>query len=259
MPQIMFELLKSSDPAAMEKIHAKYRRLIFWIGRQYVDDDFVVENLVQDTFLRLWDYREKIEDPLHILFFLKFVMKRSCYTHHAKPRNKFFRTNVRSFESFENYENQVTGYDPADAVENLKDQERDQRFFDKVNKVLPLISPERRHLINLCLKYGFEYKKIAQVMGKGVTETANEVKRAIEDIKTIVDRHNILEKKRKEPTQVEEQKTISERQSVVLKLRFEKKFSFAAIAQELNLTQKEVHEEFMKAYKFTKQHQNQSL
>lgn len=168
-------------------------------------------------------------------------------------------TTVRSFESYENFHEYMAGYDPEDVVQNLKDQERDQRFFDQLNKVLPLINPERRHLINLCLKYGFQYKKIAQVMGKGVTETANEIKRAIEDIKTIVDRHNILEKKQKAATPVEEQKTISERQSAVLKLRFEKKLSFAAIAQELTLTQKEVHEEFMKAYNFTKQHQSQSL
>src|SRR5690606_30490257 len=153
----------------------------------------------------------------------------------------------------------MAGYDPEDVDQNLKDQEKDQRFFDLVNKALPLISTERRHLITLCLKYGFQYKEIANAMGKGITETANEIKRAIEDIKTIVDRHNILENKQKEPKEVEEQKTISERQSAVLKLRFEKKLSFAAIAQELTLTQKEVHQEFMKAYKFTKQHQNQSL
>lgn len=254
-----FELLKNSDPAAMEKIHAKYRRLIFWIGRQYVDDNFVVENLVQDTFLKLWECRETIKDPLHILFFLKFVMKRNCYSHHAKPRNKFFKANVHSFESYENYENSVTGYDPADALQNLQDQESDQQFFDHLNMVLPLINPERRHLINLCLKYGFQYKAIAQVMGKGTMETVYEVRRAIEDIKIIVDRRKVLEKKKDTSVIEKVPQTMSERQSQVLMLRCEKKFSFAAIAQELNLSQKEIHDEFMSAYKFTQQHEKQSL
>ena len=254
-----FELLKNSDPAAIEKIHAQYRRLIFWVGRRWIDDDFVVENLVQDTFLKLWECRETIKDPLHILFFLKFVMKRNCYAHHAKPRNKFFKTNVHSFESYENYENSVTGYDPADAVQNLKNQEADQKFFDHLNMVLPLIRPERRHLINLCLKYGFRYKAIAQVMGKGTTETVNEVRRAIEDIKVIVDRRKVLEKKKDTNVVETVPQTISERQSQVLMLRCDKKFSFAAIAQELNLSQKEVQQEFMAAYKFTQQDMKQLL
>ena len=255
MPQKNFELLKKSDPAALENIHAQYSRRIFWIGRRIIDDEFEVENLVQDTFLKLWECRDKIEDPLHILFFLQFVMKRSCYSHYSKPRNKFFRT-VGSLQSYENFQEYLAGYDPADAAENLMDQESQQKLFDLITNVLPLIKPERRHLISLCLKYGFRYKQIAQVMGKGTRQTVNEVNCAIEDIKKIVDVRKSSEKKLKpEP----EDKAVSERQSLVLKLRCEKNFSFAAIAQQLNISQKEVHEEFMAAYKFAQQHQIHSL
>lgn len=254
MPQQNFELLKKSDPAALEKIHAQYNRRIFWLGKRIIDDDYEVENLVQDTFLRLWECRDKIEDPMHILFFLQFVMKRSCYSYYSKPRNKFFRT-VNSLESYENFQDYLAGYDPADAVENLKDQESQQNLFDLVTNVLPLIKPERRHLISLCLKYGFRYKQIAQVMGKNTKQTLDEVNRAIEDLKKIVDVRKRNEKKFKPEL---EHKVLSERQSQVLKLRFEKKFSFAAIAVQLNISQKEVHEEFMAAYKFAQQHQIQS-
>src|SRR5690606_24363971 len=255
MPQKNFELLKNSDPAALEYIHAKYSRSIFWVGRQIIDDTFVVESLMQDAFLKLWEYREKIEDPMHIFFFLRVVMKRACFTYYTTPRNRFFKT-VRSLESYENYQDYLAGYDPADVLENLKDQESQQKLFDLITNVLPLIKPERRHLISLCLKYGFRYKQIAQVMGKGTRQTVNEVNRAIEDIKKIVDVRKSSEKKLKpEP----EDKAVSERQSLVLKLRCEKNFSFAAIAQQLNISQKEVHEEFMAAYKFAQQHQIQSL
>ncbi|WP_245758499.1 sigma-70 family RNA polymerase sigma factor [Paenimyroides ummariense] len=218
-------------------------------------DDYEVENLVQDTFLKLWDCREKIQDPMHILFFLQYVIKKSCLSHYNKPRNKFFRK-VGSLESYENFQNYLAGYDPADVVENLKDQESQQKMFDLVTSVLPLIKPERKHLINLCLKYGFRYKHIAQVMGKSTKQTVDEVNRAIEDIKKIVAVRNRNEKKFKPEL---EQKAVSERQSQVLKLRCEKKFSFAAIAEQLNLSQKQVHEEFMAAYKFAQQHKLQSL
>lgn len=253
-----FELLKRGDPKGLENIHALYNRRIFWLGKKIIDDEFVVDTLVQDTFLRLWECREKMETPLHILFFLRFVMKKNCYSHYSKPRNKFFST-VKSLDSFENYQDYLAGYDPVDTVQNLKDQEAEQRFFDMVNTALPLINPERRHLIDLCLKYGFRYKAIAQVMGKGSTETVNEVKRAIEDIKKIVDRGTVLEGKKENVQSEYEYKALSEIQSQVLKLRFEMNRSFVAIAQELNITPKEVQEEFMTAYRFVQQNQMQSL
>lgn len=253
-----FEMLKRGDPTALEKIHALYNRRIFWLGKKIIYDDFVVETLVQDTFLRLWECREKIEAPLHILFFLQFVMKRNCYSHYSKPRNKFFST-VKSLDSFENYQDYLAGYDPADTVQNLKDQEAEQRFFDKINTVLPLINQERRHLIDLCLKYGFRYKEIAQVMGKGSTETVNEVKRAIEDIKKIVDRPTLLERKKEKVGFESKPQSLSESQSQILKLRCEMNRSFTVIAQELNITPKEVQEEFMTAYRFVQQNQMQSL
>lgn len=259
MPQQNFELLKKSDPAALEKIHAQYSRRIFWLGKRIIDDEFVVENLVQDTFLRLWDCRETIQDPMHILFFLHYVMKMSCYSHYYKPRNKFFRTTVSSFERYENYQDYLAGYDPADAVQDMKDQESQQKFFDLMNNALPLISSERRHLINLCLKYGFRYKAIAQVMGKGTTETVNEIKRAIEDIRKIVNPRSRVDSKKKKFKPEAEHQILSERQSKILRMRCEMNLSFESIAHELNLPKKEIHEDFMTAYKFTQQNQMQSL
>ncbi|TDS65007.1 RNA polymerase sigma factor [Myroides indicus] len=248
MMKTNFELLKNGNPDVLQQIYARYGKSIFWLGKKIIDDEFVVETLVQDTFLKLWNCRDRIRDPMHIYFFLRFVMKRECFSHYAKPRNKFFKT-VRSLESYENYQSYLAGYDPADVIQNLKEQEINQNQFEEVIKVLPLLSAERKHLIELCLKYGFHYKAIAKVMGKGITETSNEIKRTIEDIKKIINKENKLENKIKIAAHTKTQVGITEKQSLILKMRYENKFSFAAIAGKLNLSQKQVHQEFMTAYK----------
>ena len=253
-----FELLKKGNSTAFERIYVRYNKRIFWFGKQIIKDEFVVECLVQDVFLKLWEYREKMESPDHIFFFLRLVMKYSCYSHYAKPKNKFFRT-VSSLESYENYQSYLAGYEPADNIQNLIDHDRQQHYYEEIIKVLPLLSDERKHLIELCLKHGFQYKAIANAMGRGITETSNEIKHAIADLKMILNHQDKLVIKTKTVSTVEKQNQISETQSLILKLRCERKQSFANIAEELELSQKEVHNEFIVAYKFTQQNKVQSL
>lgn len=181
----LYELLKKGNPASLEHIHSRYKRLLFWLGKQMLDDDFVVETLVQDTFLKLWLHRDSIETPNHILGFLRFVLKRDCITYFNAPKNKFTRLTA-SLERFENYQDYLVGYDPMQDQEHLLRQESDQKDFDEVNKVIHLLDPKRKHLIELCLAYGFQYKPIAEAMGSSVKDISNEVGRAINDLRKII-------------------------------------------------------------------------
>lgn len=256
MSQNNFDLLKNGDPIALEHIHARYHRSIFWVGRGILDDDFVVASLVQDSFLKLWVHRDRIETPKHIYFFLRMVMQRECYSYYTLPRNKFF-SKVNSLDSYENYQEYLAGYDPISDLENLREQEREQKAFELIKNVLPLLTPERKLLIELCLKYGFKYKAISRVMGTSITETSNEVKLAITDLKNIINPESATPTKPKSANGIKVRANMTPAQELVFRLRNEEKFSFAGIAEELKLSQKEVHKEFMAAYKIMQEENEQ--
>ena len=258
MLQRIFELLQQGHPDALEYIYSKYKRTLFWVGKQILDDDFAVETLVQDTFLILWEKKDRIERPEHIYYFLRMVMKRECYTYYTRPKNKFFRT-INSLESYENYQEYLYGYDPEKDDMHLLNHEVQQKAFDRIRRVFPLLSPERQRLIELCLKYDFRYKTIAHVMSSSITHTINEVKRAIEEIKNIIHQGSTLETKPKPVVAVKVLRKMTREQEKVLELRTERQYSFASIAKDLNLSQKEVHREFMAAYKLMQIKHEQQL
>ncbi len=252
-----FELLQKGHPDALEFIYAKYHRRLFWLGKQLIKDEFVIATVLQDTFLKLWEKRDKIERPEHIYFFLRYVMKKECIYYYCRPGNKFHR-NINRLEYYENYQEYMHGHDPEKDDEHLLDQEADQKAFNRIRSIFPLLTAKRRHLIELCLKYGFQYKAIAQVMGTSIIETSNEIKKAIEDIKNIVNQGSTLAAKPKPVIAEDIQGEMTNEQEKVLQLRTEKQYSFASIAKELNLSQKEVHAAFMAAYKLMQEkHQEQ--
>ena len=253
-----YDSFKKGCPQSFEVIHQYYHLRIYWIGRSIINDPFVVETLVQDTFLKLWIHRDKIETPEHIFFFLRMVIKRECYSYYTQPRNQFFRK-VNSLEEYQNYSDYLAGYDPVKESEQLVDQDVQQHFFDQIKKVLPLLGSRKQHLIELCLEHGFSYKPIAARMGISIMEARITMQKTIAEIKTILNQGYILKTDETEEVQSQPLVEITEQQARVLELRCEQQYSFAAIAAELNLSQKEVHRAFTTAYKFLQENEEQHL
>ena len=162
---------------------------------------------------------------------------------------------MTSLDSFENYQDYLAGYDPLKDKEYLNSQESDQEKFDEVKKVLPVLNPKRKLLIELCLQYGFQYKPIAEAMGSSVKCISNEVSRAVDDLRKILNRSSFEQPQEKATNNEEQREKLSSQQLEIMKRRFEQKSSFTVIAKELKLPEKEVHREFLFAYQYL-QNQN---
>lgn len=87
-------------------------------------------------------------------------------------------------------------------------------------------------------------------MGSSVTDISNEVGRAINDLRQILNRSSFEKPREKASDNKEQSEKLSGQQLEIMKRRFEQKSSFAVIAQELKLPEKEVHREFLYAYQY---------
>ena len=243
-----YNAYKKGCPHAFEAIYTQYYHSVYWMGRSILKDIYAVENILQDTFLILWKKRDRIQSPEHLNAFVHFVMKSECIYQYSKPRNAFQR-NLSRLDYLENYQDYLGGYNEDEEAAHLQRQEADQKALDQIQRVLPLLSSERKLLLELCLKYGFQYKAIAQAMGTSTAKTSIEVKGAIKDIKNIITNGSTPEAKTTPIRALKAQANMTRKQKKVLQLRTEKQYSFAAISKELNLSIQEVHQQFIAAYK----------
>ena len=253
-----FELFKQGCPSVFKTIYTQYHRQIFWMGRSLIKDAFVVETLVQDTFLILWEKRELIESPQHLVNFLYAVITNECKWYYARPKNKFDR-NCHSLDNFANYQEYILGFDPTAIDHHLLDQEKKQKDYDQVVSILPLLGTQRKRLIELCFQYGFKYKTLSEQLGISITEARNTMEKTIAEIKTILNQGYILKTDETEEEQSKPLVEITKQEARIFELRCEQQYSFAAIAAELNLSQKEVHRAFTTAYQFLQENHEQHL
>ena len=252
-----FDLLKSDCPLAFAKIYAQYHRRIYWMGRSLIKDAFVVETLVQDTFLILWDKREQIESPKHLVNFLYTVISSECKWYYARPKNQFDRE-FYALDNYPNYLDYMLGYDPAAVDDHLTDQQKKQKNYEQVVKILPLLGTQPKRLIELCFHHGFKYKTLSEQLGISITEARITMQKAILEIKTILNQGYVLHPNKREQNKYETQSDMTEQEAHVLELRCQQQYSFAQIATELQLSQKEVHRAFTTAYKLLQQEHLQS-
>ena len=248
-----FELFKHGCPLAFNAIYTQYHRQIYWMGRSLIKDVFVVETLVQDTFLTLWEKREQIESPQHLVNFLYTVISNECKWYYARPRNQFNRE-CYALEKMENYQAFMLGYDPTAVDIHLEDQQQ-QKEYEQVIKVLPLLGAQRQRLIELCLQHGFKYRTISEQLGISIKETSNTLQLTIKEIKNILQQGYVLQAQEPEPIK-NEVGQMTAQEARVLELRCQQHYSFAQIANELQLSQKEVHRAFTTAYKLLQQHEH---
>ncbi|MCC4212962.1 sigma-70 family RNA polymerase sigma factor [Leeuwenhoekiella parthenopeia] len=255
--EIHFESFKAGCSQAFNALYKHYYRPIYWTGRTLIKDVFVVETLVQDAFLRLWHKRDDIESPQHLVNFLYAVMNNDCKWFYVRPGNQFQRS-LYSFDDYPNYPDYRWGYDPEEVDTHLKEQQNRQKDYEQIITILPLLGNQSKRLIELALEHGFKYKSISEQMGISIKEASNLMKDSIEQIRNILQQGALVVNTNSASENASQPKALTEQEARVLALRCEQQYSFAQIANELKLSQKEVHRAFTTAYQFLQeQHDNQ--
>jgi RNA polymerase sigma factor (sigma-70 family) len=248
---IHFEAFRQGSEKGLEFFYKRIYPSMYYYGFRYIKDDVNADCIVNEAFLRLWICRKKITDAGQIEVFVKKLIVNGCRAYYKTSSSRFHRNMLR-LDELENYQEFIGSNDPAledgsDILYHHESEEGLKKQWEKVEAVIPNLTSDQQLFIRLCIKYSFDYSRIAWHIG-GISDyqVARKVERTLECLKAIItDTKKLNSVERTSKFRFEGD--ISEEQFMILQMRYELQYSFGEIATALNLSQGYIQQVFATA------------
>lgn len=249
--QYYFSKFQEGNEKGLEFFYKRLYPSLYYKGVKYIKDDVNADCIVNEAFLRLWLIRKSINDPEHIETFVKKLTNDACKAYYKTSNNKFQRNMLR-LDEIENYQEFMVGYNPEfeddpDIFFQQDLEEEMKKQWDQVEAVIPNLTDGQQLFIQLCLKYSFNYDRIAWHIG-GISDyqVARKVEKTLECLKAILTNTQKLSTVGK-TNRFKFEGDLCEEQSAILHMRYELQYSFEEIATALNLNQGYIQKVFVNA------------
>ncbi|MDQ8004950.1 MAG: sigma factor-like helix-turn-helix DNA-binding protein [Pedobacter sp.] len=227
-----------------------YHRYYYW-GLKYIKDEVNAGCIVNEAFLRLWLLRQQMASTEEIEQLLKKLTAAGCRAFYSTGNHQFQRNMLR-LDEIENYQDWMAGFDPRleSEEEMLYEREPEEALkaqWARVESVIPNLNPDQQLFVRLCIKYSFDYGRIAWHVG-GISDyqVAKKVEKTLACLRAIITDTQKLEAVGQAGT-FKFEGDVCEEQSAILHMRYELQYSFEEIARELNLNQGYIQKAFVNA------------
>lgn len=244
------------EQVSFEELFKTLKTRIFSFGLRLVSDSYLIENIVQDAFLKLWEFRDTIASHEHAERFLKQSVKWGCHAYFRNASSRFHRRMVQ-LDAFDNNDSILAtcGGDPIfnepeDSVFDQRLQEAWQAiancFYGREKEVMKLYFSKGFTHTQIAARYGISIRTITLILDKGKLRLKTMLVTAPKRIKSrsIQKQHfsDLL-------TKSELIEGLNAEQNAIYQLRLIGKYNFDQIAGFLHLTTSYIQLEYIKAWK----------
>lgn len=249
--QYYFDKFKQGNEKGLEFFYKHLYPFLYFSGVRYIKDDLNADCIVNEAFLRLWVLRKTITDPAHIETFLKKITQQACKAY-FKTSNSRFQRNMLRLDEIEDYQELMHGYDPQLEEDTdilyREEMDKDQKEkWVKLDALIPSLKQDQQLFIRLCLKYSFNYDRIAWHIG-GISDyqVAIKVEKTLASLKAIFSNAKRLDCFER-TAKFRFEGDLSDEQISILNMRYELQYSFKEISTALNLDQGYIQKAFASA------------
>ncbi len=151
--------LRVGERRAFEEIYRDFFGVIYHLALQYLRDEKVSEEIVQDSFMKLWEIRETLNEQFNVRNFLYTITKNNClnYLRNQKIALKH-QESIKYLEMQFNYE----------ALEKLGNYVEFEELREKIDLAIAALPDDLRETFLLSRFEDLHYKEIAEKLSISV-------------------------------------------------------------------------------------------
>lgn len=217
------------------------------------NDCCAATSIVQEAFLRLWLCREQVKTEVELRSFLRAQVKANIFAYYDKSQTRFQRS-LLHVDGFENPDDFLLVDKPVVIQEEnlsspneLELQRRAQ--LAQLKALLPTLKREQKLFIRLCIKYSFNYDRIAYYLG-GISdyEVGMKVEAILGELRQVISCSDKLTLLDNRETKLSFEGDFDTQQEEVFRMRYTLRYSFEQIAKAMQLGERQVKQLFVNAH-----------
>lgn len=163
----IWDRIRSDETAALEELYRKYFKDLYNYGMRMSKDVDLVEDAIQETYLNIWKYRNKMSTPQSEKAYLLRAYRNQLI--------QLFRTRSRTI-----YKEEIIRFDFDVSMEQkVIEGENTSAISAKINKALEQLTTRQREIIYYRFFEGLSYDDIAEIMNMQTRATYKLAARAI--------------------------------------------------------------------------------
>ena len=172
----LVNLLAAGDKKAFEILYANYKKKLYYYCFSVLSDPDVAEDLVQDTFIKVWESRKSVHPQMSFSAYLFTIAHNKIVTYIRRIQVERTIINQWLTEYSNSDESTITGIISGEY----------ELFLKKAIENLP---PKRKLVFRLSREEGLSHKEIAQRLGISIHTVQEHISETLGYFKSNLLRH----------------------------------------------------------------------
>ncbi len=161
--------VSNGDELAFRILFHRYRNKLYRFSLRYVKSSAVAEDIVQDTFLKIWEQRQSLQPQLNFEAYLFRISRNQIFNEFKKS------TYQAAFEQF--------------TLQNASDNQQTEwevlanDYQEVLQKALEQLPPQRKQIFQLSRLEGLSHEEIAQQLNLSKNTIKVQINKALKSIR----------------------------------------------------------------------------